>query len=157
MCKLKIMKNHLFFIPRIIKLKIQLFYRLRGVNFKFSTILISTEFAHYYWFVLTWNLWNFKRNLWFISWDIQILNKRTYKSKKISCAFDFLGLGYKLGQIFTSISSKNWLTRFSKCDLQIFFSYQNIKEFFFSIFITYILMPFLYRIEIRKSRRPIFR
>ena len=34
----------------------------------------STKFAHYYWFVITWNLWNFQGNLWIISLDIQILN-----------------------------------------------------------------------------------
>ena len=35
--------------------------------------------------------------------------------------------GYKLPLIFTNISSKNWPTRFSKFDLEIFFPYQNIK------------------------------
>ena len=32
----------------------------------------STEFAHYYWFVITRNYWNFQGILWIISWDIQI-------------------------------------------------------------------------------------
>ena len=35
----------------------------------------STKFVHYYWLVMTWNLWNFQGNLWIISGDIQILNK----------------------------------------------------------------------------------
>ena len=51
-----------------------------------------------------------------------------HKGKKVSCAlFFFLGFGYKF---FTSISSKKWPAKFSKFDLEIFLSYQNIKENF---------------------------
>ena len=56
----------------------------------------AIKFAHYYWFVKTWNLWNFQGSLWIISWDIQILNKKKDKSKKVSCVLDLLGLDSKL-------------------------------------------------------------
>ena len=51
------------------------------------------------------------------------IKQKKDKSKKVSCVLDFLGLGEKLAQIFTSLSYKNWGTRFSKFDLKIFFSY----------------------------------
>ena len=52
----------------------------------------STKFAHYC-LVITWNLWNLQSQLWIITRDIQILNEKTHKSKKVSCALDFLALG----------------------------------------------------------------
>ena len=54
----------------------------------------SIKFAHYYWFFITWNLWNFQGILSIISWNIQILNKqKKNKSKKVSSALDFLESG----------------------------------------------------------------
>ena len=51
----------------------------------------STKFARFYWFVITWNLWNIQGILWIISWDIQdIKQKKKHKSKIGSCALDFL-------------------------------------------------------------------
>ena len=52
------------------------------------------------------------------------IEQTKHKSKKIS-ALDFLGLGLKLAQIFTSISSINWHTIFFKFDLDLFLSYQK--------------------------------
>ena len=49
----------------------------------------STKLLHYSWIVITWNLWKFQGNLWIISWDIQILNKKKHKSKKVFCALNF--------------------------------------------------------------------
>ena len=68
------------------------------------------------------------------------IEQKKHESKKVSCAFVFLGFGQKLAEIFTSISSnnKNWSTRFSEFDVKIFFSYQNIKEFYFFKFLSLI-------------------
>ena len=56
-----------------------------------------------------------------------------------------MGLGLKLAEIFTSISSENWPTRFSKFDLEIFFHIKISKNFFFHFYHSYvnaILLPY---------------
>ena len=49
-----------------------------------------TKFEHYYWFVITSNLWNFQGNLWIF---IRILNKQKHKSKKVFGALNFFEVG----------------------------------------------------------------
>ena len=111
----------------------------------------STKFAHYYWFVITWNLWNFRGIFMIISWDIQILNKqKKHKMQDVSWTVDFFWIGLKIGPDL-SISSKNWPANFLKFDSEIYISCQNIKD----IFNTY-FDAILVRYGNSKICRPIF-
>ena len=63
-------------------------------------------------------------------------------------------MGSKVAQIFINVSSKNWPARFSKFDLEIFFSYRNIKEFFshfYQIFWCY--FSTLWKFEIQSFQK----
>ena len=59
----------------------------------YSSQAYSTKLAHYYWFIVSWNLWNFQGNLSIISWVIQVLGKKNIKVKKFPAHYFFLGLG----------------------------------------------------------------